>query len=143
QMDIFLQFIDLLRDEHSRRTSSSLILKAFIKCHEVGEFTNHLPLAHQLVDICRRLNESVEVSSPQPEIDQLSMLIESALDRFNFHSTNPEHALIFYVECRADMLNNDRIQKYTVVRILSLALCVIRTSKFTSARSTFLHACLA
>uniref|UniRef100_A0A915DYM8 Uncharacterized protein n=1 Tax=Ditylenchus dipsaci TaxID=166011 RepID=A0A915DYM8_9BILA len=140
-MDIFPQFIDIFREESVRMQSSSLVLNALISRHSLGHFSD-INLAHQVMDVCKRLNESIAVSTSESEIDRVSQLIQSSVDRFDLKA-DPEQALTFYVGCRAALLNNDQLQKFTILKIMALALYVVRSVKFSTSRSTFIQACIA
>ncbi|KAH7689682.1 hypothetical protein AAVH_40318, partial [Aphelenchoides avenae] len=140
-MDIFTQFMDMFRDEPVRKQSAQLILEAFVARHRTGVFSD-LNLAHQVIDICKRLHDSVGAYSAENDVDEAARLIQAALDRFSLDA-DPEQALTFLVSCRASLMNIDQIQKYIVLRIIALSLYVIRSAKYSSSRSAFLQACLA
>ncbi|KAI1709979.1 vacuolar protein sorting-associated protein 35 domain-containing protein [Ditylenchus destructor] len=140
-MEIFPQFIDIFRDENSKRTSTSLVLNALVNRHSTATFSD-FSLAFQVMDVCKRISETVSVLTPEVELESVSTLIQAAMDRFDL-AADPEQALSFYVSFRASMLNNDSAQKYVILRIMSLALHVARSIKFSTSRSSFLQACIA
>ena len=64
--------------------------------------------------MCKRLIDSEDIASPEEEIEQCSLLVYSALDRFHFDKTSPDKALDFHVSTRTALLNNDRLQEVCV-----------------------------
>lgn len=55
----------------------------------------------------------MSVYSSETEVEEVSFLIHSSLDRFNLNS-DPEQALSFLVSCRAALMNIDQIQKVKI-----------------------------
>jgi hypothetical protein len=64
----------------------------------------------EVIGICKRLHDSMSAYSPESEIEEVSFLIQSSLDRFNLNA-DPEQALAYLVSCRAALMNIDRCQK--------------------------------
>uniref|UniRef100_A0A914CHZ5 Uncharacterized protein n=1 Tax=Acrobeloides nanus TaxID=290746 RepID=A0A914CHZ5_9BILA len=77
-MEIFPHFLDIFQEENVRRKSAALILSAFV------------------IGICKRLHDSMSAYSPESEIEEVSFLIQSSLDRFNLNA-DPEQALAYLI----------------------------------------------
>uniref|UniRef100_A0A915CY67 Uncharacterized protein n=1 Tax=Ditylenchus dipsaci TaxID=166011 RepID=A0A915CY67_9BILA len=73
-MDIFFQFIDTFREESVQMQSSSLLLNALVSRHSLIHLSD-INLSHQVMDVCKRLNESIAVSTSESKIDRVSQLI--------------------------------------------------------------------
>ena len=141
ELDVFIRFIDLFRKDTIKREISTSILTAFVQRTRRGSL-NDLKLAYFIIDICKKLHDSVTIYSTPEEVSTVAILVQNALDKFNLDS-DPERSLEFLVSCRAATMNVDKIQKYVILRMLALTLDITRRSKFSSAQTAFLQSCVA
>uniref|UniRef100_A0A914ZAJ8 Uncharacterized protein n=1 Tax=Panagrolaimus superbus TaxID=310955 RepID=A0A914ZAJ8_9BILA len=142
ELDIFVRFIDLFRKDTIKREISSIILTLFVQRTRRGAL-NNLKLAYFIIDICKKFHDSVTIYSTEDEVNTVAMLVQNALDKFQLDSIDPERSLEFLVSCRAATMNIDKIQKYIILRMLSLTLDITRRSKFSTAQTAFLQSCIA
>lgn len=108
QLDTFVRFTDLFRKEYKKEIAL-VILSAFVKKTRRGSLSD-LKLAHQVIEFCKKIHDSVTVFSTEEEVRTVSLLVQSALDRFRVEM-EPERLLEFLVSCRSAMMNVDEIQK--------------------------------
>ena len=111
QLDTFVRFTDLFRKEYKKEVAL-IILSAFVKKTRRGSFSD-LKLAHQVIEYCKKIHDSVTVFSTEEEVQTVSLLVQSALDRFQVEM-EPERLLEFLVSCRSAMMNVDEIQKVRI-----------------------------
>lgn len=141
QIDVVNKFIGIFREDSNRRSSSEIILTAFINKHDIGSFSD-IVLANQILEFSKQFSSSFDLSVPPDQMESASNLLRSALDRFALNSS-PQQALDFLVDCRVAFLSNDQLQQYVIQRMIGLTLHIIRSAKFSTSRSSFLKACLA
>ncbi|KAI6184203.1 hypothetical protein M3Y97_00571100 [Aphelenchoides bicaudatus] len=139
--EVFPRFFQLFTDRDSACQLSTVILSGIVSKHPAAAL-NDTTLAYQIVDMCKCVHDVLNIHSASEKVASSEQLICRALDRFDLQEV-PEQNLSFFVAARAALLSLDECQRYITGRILELSLFVVRSARFSSARSAFVQACVA
>ncbi|VDK54801.1 unnamed protein product [Anisakis simplex] len=138
----FPSLIDLFRNNSaSYQQCANAILSAFVRQHPM-RFSSNFQFANQMLQLCKVMHDSLSTSSTDQDVRMVSLLIERALDRFDFDS-DPERAIDFFVDCRAALSNIDSLVAWCVSRVCALGYTLVERRSQSRSVSSFTRALIA
>ncbi|KAI6242869.1 hypothetical protein M3Y99_00195700 [Aphelenchoides fujianensis] len=116
-LDVFPQFLQLIADRKQTKEVARVILELLIVSRPVGS-VKEAKLGYQILEMCKVLHDFVTIYTDEKEVNQIAELIAASLNRV-------------------------QLREYVIERILELALFVVKSARFSSARAAFIQACIA